>query len=131
LTTIAVNAAGEGKSGIASSLNNAVVDVGALFTIAIAGLLLVPIYRRQLIAGLAALLPPDAVTAIAAQASKLANITLPPGLSADLNDAVAISVKAALAESLGMVIAIGGIGGFIAAAVTALMVRPRTVAPQS
>ncbi|HYM98552.1 MAG TPA: MFS transporter [Aestuariivirgaceae bacterium] len=131
LTTIAVNAAGEGKSGIASSLNNAVVDVGALFTIAIAGLLLVPIYRRQLIAGLAALLPPDAVTAIAAQASKLANITLPPGFSADLNDAAAISVKAALAESLGMVIAFGGIGGFIAAAVTALLVRPRTVAPQS
>jgi EmrB/QacA subfamily drug resistance transporter len=129
LTTIAVNAAGEGKSGIASSFNNTVVDVGAMFTIALAGLLLVPIFRSRLIAKLSGLLPPEAVATIVAQASRLGNISLPAGLSPGLNDAASASLRAALAEALGLVIALAGISGFIAAAVAALMVRPRIAAP--
>jgi hypothetical protein len=37
-------------------------------------------------------------------------------------------MRAALAEALGLVIAIAGISGFIAALVAALMVRPRIAA---
>jgi hypothetical protein len=123
LTTIAVNAAGEGRSGIASSFNNTVVDVGAMFTIAMAGLLLVPVYRTALVERLSPMLPASAVDIVAGQAAKLANIPLPDGLAPTQQSAVSAAMKLALSDSLGTVIAIGGVSGFFAAAVAALMLR--------
>ena len=118
LTTIAVNAAGEGKSGIASSFNNTVVDVGALITVALAGLLLIPIYRSRLFeAFLGAGLSEGAARSIADQAPRLGAIVLPQGAEPAL-------MRTALETSLGEVIAIAGTGGFLAAIVAALVVWP-------
>ena len=123
LTTIAVNAAGEGKSGIASSFNNTVVDVGALITVALAGLLLIPIYRARLFEAFAgAGLSQDVARGIAGQAPQLGTIVLPQGADPAL-------MRAALESSLGEVIAIAGCGGFLAAIVAAVMVWP--VLPRS
>lgn len=91
-------------------------------------LFLVPIFRSRLTAKLSGLLPPEAVATIVAQASRLGNISLPAGLSPGLNDAASASLRAALAEALGLVIVLAGISGFIAAAVAALMVGPRIAA---
>ena len=123
LTTIAVNAAGEGKSGIASSFNNTVVDVGALITVALAGLLLIPIYRARLFEAFAgAGVSQDVARDIAGQAPQLGAIVLPQGADPAL-------MRAALESSLGEVIAIAGCGGFLAAIVAAVMVWP--VLPRS
>ncbi len=123
LTTIAVNAAGEGKSGIASSFNNTVVDVGALITVALAGLLLIPIYRDRLFEAFAgAGFSQDVARDIAGQAPQLGGIVLPQGADPAL-------MRAALESSLGEVIAIAGCGGFLAAIVAAVMVWP--VLPRS
>lgn len=125
LTTIAVNAAGEGRSGIASSFNNTVVDVGALITVAVAGLLLIPIYRSRLYDGLThSGFTQDQAREIAAQAPQLANVKIPAGLDATLQSIAPAVVKASLETSLGEVIAIAGTGGLLAAIAAAMIVWP-------
>lgn len=125
LTTIAVNAAGEGKSGIASSFNNTVVDVGALMTVAVAGIVLLPIYRERLLEYSArAGIPAEAAQTIAAQAAKVGNVEIPSTIDPALRPAAEAAVRAALEVSLGKVIAYAATGAFLAALVAALMVWP-------
>ena len=82
ITTVAMNAAGEGRSGLASAVNNTVARVAGLISIAILGVVLSSGFAGHLGPLLGPLdLNADQSAAIAAQVQRLGAITPPEGLT--------------------------------------------------
>jgi hypothetical protein len=106
ITTIALNSAGEGRSGLASSVNNAVARMGALIAIACVGIAFIAAYASSMaaapeIAGL----PEAARATLAANLLDLGAVAIPEGL----DQAEAALVRAATRRSLleGFALAMG------------------------
>ncbi len=82
LTTTVMNAVGAERAGVASGINNAVSRVAALLAIAVFGMVLTTVFNQQLDAALAALqLPDDLLSAVRAQRTRLAGITITDSLA--------------------------------------------------
>jgi len=98
LTAIAINAAGEGRSGIASGVNNAVARTGGLLAIALLGLIAVPAFESELAWQLTSdriAIDPALRQAVLDQALRMGGIELP----ADLAPGVAELVRSRIASA--------------------------------
>lgn len=96
LTATAMNAAGEGRSGLAAGVNNALARAGQLLAVAVLGMALVPAFEASLRSRLSASsLPADLQATILSQSIRLTEIDLPSGLS----PALAVSARAAVREA--------------------------------
>jgi len=110
LTATAMNAAGEGRSGIAAGVNNALARAGQLLAVAVLGMALVPAFEASLGSRLdAAGLPAAAKAAIVGQSIRLSEIELPAGLSASTADAADAAIRAAFFDGFFMCMAFGAV----------------------
>lgn len=108
LTATAMNAAGEGRSGLAAGVNNALARTGQLMAVAVLGMALVPAFQGSLEARLAASkLPLDLQQAILAQSIRLTEIDLPDGLPEPLVSAAEALIRAAFFDGFLMCMAMG------------------------
>ncbi|MBT6386756.1 MAG: hypothetical protein HOJ94_13105 [Alphaproteobacteria bacterium] len=96
LTTVALNAAGEGRSGLASAVNNTMSRVAGLVSVAMMGVLLTNGFTKSLAANLAALgLDAEQLSLINGQVQRLAALVPPASLSQDQVDALDMTVRTA------------------------------------
>ncbi len=96
VTTVALNAAGPDRAGVASAINNTVARVGGLIAVALFGIILAAFFNQALDAGLAAIAPPpDVLSTLDAERIKLAAAALPAGLDPDLADALRNAINEA------------------------------------
>lgn len=108
LTATAMNAAGEGRSGIAAGVNNALSRAGQLLAVAVLGMALVAAFEASLRARLdSAMLPPDVVHAILEQSIRLTEIELPAGLAPPLAASAQAVIRAAFFDGFWMCMALG------------------------
>ena len=84
VTAVAMNAAGEGRSGMASGVNNTVARIAGLISIALTGLVLTSVFSRQLLGGIPSLGLDAAQTAAVARRVQHIGTLIPPE---GLNDA--------------------------------------------
>ncbi len=98
ITTVAMNAAGEGRSGLASAVNNTVARVAGLISIAILGVVLSSGFAGLLTPSLGPLdLSPEQSAAVAAQAQRLGALVPPEGLTVSQMEAFRTLVREAFA----------------------------------
>ena len=96
VTTVALNAAGPDRAGVASAINNTVARVGGLIAVALFGIVLAAFFNQALDAGLAAIAPPpDVLSALDAERIRLAAAELPAGLDPDLANALRNAINEA------------------------------------
>jgi EmrB/QacA subfamily drug resistance transporter len=121
LTTVALNAAGEGRSGLASAVNNTMSRVAGLVSVAMMGVLLTNGFTKKLTASLDTMsLDVEQMTMITAQIHRLGTLVPPASLSPSQAEFLSLTVKSAftagfseavLAASVSMVLA--GLVGLI------------------
>jgi len=93
LTTAVMNSVPTRQAGTASGVNNASARIAGLLAIAVAGILMLSVYSRELSAALdAANLPAAVQRAILAQRSSLAATVLPP----DIDPSIAVRASEAI-----------------------------------
>lgn len=110
LTATAMNAAGEGRSGIAAGVNNTLARAGQLLAVAVLGMALVPVFEASLKSRLAdSALPADLKDAILAQSIRLTEIDLPAGLAAPLARSAEAIIRAAFFEGFLMCMLAGAL----------------------
>lgn len=115
LTAIAINAAGEGRSGIASGVNNAVARTGGLLAIALLGLVAVPTFEADLARQLGPDridIDPDVRRAVLDQGLRMGGIVLPTELAPEMAEGVRARIAAAHATAfrLTMLLAAASMG---------------------
>jgi len=82
LTTVSMNAAGEGRSGLASGVNNTMARVSGLIAIALMGLVLTAGFGRYFVPGLESLpLNDEQIAALTDNIKQLGAMTPPPSLN--------------------------------------------------
>lgn len=110
LTATAMNAAGEGRSGLAAGVNNTVARAGQLIAVAVLGMALVPAFETSLRAGLAAsTLSGDLRLRIMEQSIRLTEIDLPAGLSDATRSAAETVIRNAFFDGFMMCMAMGAV----------------------
>ena len=119
LTNIALNAAGEGRSGLASSVNNAVARMGALIAIACLGIAFLGVYAATMQgAPEIAALPEAARAQIAANLLDLGAVAMPAGLDqaqqASIHDATRRSLLEGFSITMNLATVLCWIASFIA-----------------
>lgn len=116
LSSAVIGSAGRERSGVASGVNNAVSRAAGLLAIAALGLLLVGSYGRALDTRLAAAGAGDQVRGgLVAQASRLADLQVPPGAGPAVQRAVDAAFGDAFADvalASGALGVLGGVAGF-------------------
>ncbi len=96
LTTVALNAAGEGRSGLASAVNNSMARIAGLVSVAMMGVLLTNGFTKNLATSLDALgLDPEQMKLITDQVHRLGALVPPASLSQNQAAALDISVRTA------------------------------------
>ncbi len=99
ITTVAMNAAGEGRSGLASGVNNTVARVAGLIAIALFGILLTTGFTATLTPRLDGLgLNADQMTAAASQIKRLGAMIPPETLTGPQAEAFRVAVREAFAD---------------------------------
>lgn len=110
LTATAMNAAGEGRSGLAAGVNNTLARAGQLLAVAVLGMALVPAFEASLRTALAgSALPDDLKASIMAQSIRLTEIDLPAGLAADTVVAAESVIRAAFFDGFLMCMVMGAV----------------------
>jgi len=99
LTTAVMGSVSQSRAGVASGVNNAVARAAGLLSIAVMGILLSSVFNSRLTSYLDPLhLPLNVLSAIDAQRSRLAGITLPGGIGAQMQAAVSQAIKLAFID---------------------------------
>ncbi len=99
ITTVSMNAAGEGRSGLASGVNNTVARVAGLIAIALFGILLTSEFSTVLVDGLKTLeMDADQMAAATGQIKRLGAMTPPETLSGTQAEAFRVLVREAFAS---------------------------------
>jgi len=110
LTATAMGAAGEGRSGLAAGVNNALARAGQLLAVAVLGMALVPAFQLSLEERLASSpLPLELRQTILEQSIRLTEIELPAGLSPPLASAARDLIRAAFFDGFLMCMAMGAV----------------------
>jgi len=96
LTTVVMNSVESDRVGAASGINNAVSRVASVLAIAVLGIVMVKAFAFQLGPRLAHLtLPPGVLAELQANENKLAGLQVPDGLSPSLKAAIHLSIREA------------------------------------
>ena len=131
ITTVSMNAAGEGRSGLASGVNNTVARVAGLIAIALLGILLTSGFTDHLIPGLETLGLTDQKMAVATgQIKRLGAMTPPDGLSVEQAEAFRVVVREAFASGYQSAITVSAISMFLAGLVGFLGLRKIAATPK-
>lgn len=108
LTVTAMNAAGEGRSGLAAGVNNAFARAGQLLAVAVLGMALVPAFQANLRARLAGSTLPDSLqSVILEQSIRLTEIDLPDGLSGPVAASAEAVIRGAFFDGFLMCMMLG------------------------
>jgi EmrB/QacA subfamily drug resistance transporter len=96
LTTVVMNAVSQSRAGTASGINNAVARVAGLLAIAVLGVLMVNAFSFHLNRSLAdAAIPPSAMQHLRSNEIRLAALTVPAGIDAELAATIRVSIERA------------------------------------
>jgi EmrB/QacA subfamily drug resistance transporter len=96
LTTVVMSSVGQGRSGTASGINNAVARVAGVLAIAILGIVMVKVFSSTLNRSLAdQMLPPGVLQYIHSNEIKLAALDIPSGIGTDTAAAIRASISRA------------------------------------
>ena len=94
LTTTVMGAVEERHAGTASGINNAVSRTAGLIAVAAFGVVLVSSFERHFVADISSMqVPSDIRDKLLAQASQLAEIKIPEGVSGDQSSAITQSIR--------------------------------------
>ncbi len=118
ITTVAMNAAGEGRSGLASGVNNSIARIAGLIAIALLGILLSTGFSGTLIPGLNELGLDDSQMGLAlGQIKRLGAMAPPESLSAPQAEAFRLLVRQAFAagfrDAITVAAAVMGLAGIV------------------
>ena len=118
LTSTVLGSVGEGQSGTASGVNNAVSRAAGLLAVALFTLLMLGKFGTSLQSGLARTDLPAAVQSqMLAQRSKLAQVPPPAGLSAPQSGQARQAVRRAFADGFSLVCSLAGLMALLAGVV--------------
>jgi EmrB/QacA subfamily drug resistance transporter len=118
LTTVALNAAGEGRSGLASAVNNTMARVAGLVSVAMMGVLLTNGFTKSLATGLKVLgLDAGQMKLITDQVHRLGALVPPASLSPDQADALGLTVRTAFTAGFSDAVSAASIAVALAAVV--------------
>ncbi|MGY2894029.1 MFS transporter [Deinococcus sp. UYEF24] len=118
LTSTVLGSVGEGQSGTASGVNNAVSRAAGLLAVALFTLLMLGKFGTSLQSGLARTdLPAAAQSQMMAQRSKLAQVPPPAGLSAPQSGQARQAVRQAFADGFSLVCSLAGLMALLAGVV--------------
>ena len=121
LSAAVMSSVNASQAGLASGINNAVSRTAGVLGIAVLGALALLLFGRALAVQTAPLaLPPDAQTALAAQAARLGEAQPPPDLPAAAQTAIRAAIRVALISA--------GLAG-LAALVAALTIERQPASP--
>lgn len=110
LTATAMNAAGEGRSGLAAGVNNALARAGQLLAVAVLGMALVPAFQLSLEERLASSgLPLHLKQAMIEQSIRLTEIELPDGLSREAMASAETLIRGAFFDGFLMCMTMGAV----------------------
>jgi len=130
ITTVSMNAAGEGRSGLASGVNNTIARVAGLIAIALFGLLLTSGFSSYLIRRLDGIgLSADQMTAAVGQIKRLGAMTPPDTLTGAQAEAFRFLVRDAFAHGFRNALTMAAILIFLAGMVGVLTLRKITATP--
>ena len=123
LTTTVMGSVSQSRAGVASGVNNAVSRAAGLLSIAVMGILLSSVFNSSLDSRLAALhLSPALLDTVNAQRTKLAGITLPTGVSAQVHTTVTQAIKLSFVDGFRVVMFTSCGLALLSALVAALMI---------
>jgi EmrB/QacA subfamily drug resistance transporter len=134
LTTTVMNAVATERAGIASGINNTVSRTAGLLAIAIMNLVVVAVFNSVLDSHLAEIpLSSSARAAIDAQRSHLAGAQVPPGLSAQMQEAVQHALDLAFVGGFRTVMLIAAGLALLSAGAAAVLIegKSKAIAPES
>jgi len=130
ITTVAMNAAGEGRSGLASGVNNTVARVSGLIAIALFGILLTSGFSAVLLEGLTILkLDAGQMADATEQIKRLGAMTPPAGLDDTQADAFRGIVREAFTTGFRHAVTVAAFAMFLAGVVGVLTLRKITATP--
>jgi EmrB/QacA subfamily drug resistance transporter len=131
LTTAVMGSVSQSRAGVASGVNNAVSRAAGLLSIAVMGILLSSVFSSSLNARLSPLhLPDNVVSAIEAQHSKLAGITLPGGMDAQTQHAAVQAIKLAFVDGFRAVMLTAVVLALISSLMAFLLIAGKEASPQ-
>ena len=131
ITTVSMNAAGEGRSGLASGVNNTIARVAGLVAIALFGLLLTSGFSTYLISRIDRLgLNTDQMVTVTGQIKRLGAMTPPNGLTGPQTEAFRDLVREAFANGFESALTVAAILIFLAGIVGILTLRKITAMPE-
>ncbi len=130
ITTVSMNAAGEGRSGLASGVNNTVARVAGLIAIALFGILLTADFSATLVQGLGPLgLDADQMAAATGQIKRLGAMTPPDTLSVAQAEHFRTLVRQAFASGFKSAVTVAAALMFLAGVVGFATLRKITATP--
>ncbi len=131
LTTAVMGSVSQSRSGVASGVNNAVSRAAGLLSIAVMGILLSSVFTSSLDARLSPLhLPDNVLSAIEAQHSKLAGITLPGGMDAQTQAAATQAIKLAFVDGFRTVMLAAMVLALVSSLVAFLLIAGKEASPK-
>ncbi len=132
LTTTVMNSVGEGESGTASGINNAVSRTAGLLAIALLGIIVVNVFSSSLESQLIALHLPAAVQQeVASQYARLAGIEIPRDVSVTVQMSINQAIKEAFVAAFRTAMFIGAGLAFASAIVSWLMISGKNAGPRA
>lgn len=132
VTTLAVNAAGEERSGMASGLNYTLSRVGMLLAVAGLGFVLAVVFQGQFDDALLALTLPEAAMAeLSAHSARLAETPVPDGLTAAQSDSIRQVIDAAYMKGYERAMQVSAVLLLICAGIAAWMEKPQQTVKQA
>ncbi len=131
LTTAVMGSVSQSRAGVASGVNNAVARTAGLLSVAIMGILLSSVFNSSLNARLDSLhLPVNVLSAIDAQRSRLAGITLPGNISTQVQAAATQAIKLAFVDGFRTVMLTAMSLALVSSLVAFLLIEGKQVPPQ-
>jgi len=124
LTTTVMNSVGEGRSGVASGVNNAVSRVAGVLAVAVLGVVMVSMFDRNLNERLAGInLSPGIRHELIAQRIKLAGMEIPHEIDARTTYTIQQSIQLAFVAGFRLVMLISSALALLSAAAAWLMIE--------
>ncbi|HEY1723239.1 MAG TPA: MFS transporter [Magnetospirillaceae bacterium] len=124
LTTIVIGAVDQRQAGVASGVNNAVARLGGLLAVAILGAVAVSVFGGELESRLsAAKIEPATITAIRAEAPRLANATVPASITGAMRATIETALKQSFLKSFRVAMLINAILALLSAGCSAVSLK--------